>query len=165
MSTSKNHRRKELNASAGVSKLNSLKTQKELTEIERVVPEVLQKLPKADQDKLKGFFVLQQKMHSGPIPSAEDIAQYNIEIPDGANRIMIMAEKEQSHRIEIDKMFAPHDIKQSRAGQKFSFLFLPAAFSAGIWLTTIGSPVVGGMMIFFAMASTLSATHFKKNSR
>ena len=40
--------------------------------------------------------------HSGPIPSAPALEKYNEIIPNGADRIMSMAEKEQLHRHRMD---------------------------------------------------------------
>lgn len=45
--------------------------------------------------------VMQSRFHSGPLPSSEDMAEYNQIIPNGADRIMRMAEKEQSARIDL----------------------------------------------------------------
>lgn len=36
--------------------------------------------------------------HSGPLPPPETLRQYDEIVPDGAERIMVMAEKEQAHR-------------------------------------------------------------------
>ena len=38
------------------------------------------------------MIVQQQKIHSGPLPAPEDIELYNKSIPNGADRIMKMAE-------------------------------------------------------------------------
>ena len=41
--------------------------------------------------------------HSGPLPSPETLRQYNDIVPDGAERIMAMAEKEQAHRHRMNR--------------------------------------------------------------
>lgn len=158
MSTSKNHHRKELRACAnGELVVSEREPAKQM--LDQVAPGVLQKLDRKDQNRLlKGFVCLQQRFHSGPIPSSEEMERYNLIIPDGANRIVAMAEKEQAHRIEMDKTMAPHDIKQNRQGQIFSFFFLPTSFLLGVWLTKTGFAIIGGMLIFFSALSVLSAT-------
>lgn len=40
--------------------------------------------------------------HSGPLPPPEILRQYDEIVPDGAERIMAMAEKEQAHRHHIN---------------------------------------------------------------
>lgn len=38
-------------------------------------------------------------VHRGPLPPPEQLAEHNVVIPDGAERIMRMAEKQMAHRI------------------------------------------------------------------
>jgi len=51
---------------------------------------------------LKGI-VAQHSSFSGPIPPPELLAQYDQIIPDGANRLLIMAEKQSNHRQHLEK--------------------------------------------------------------
>jgi uncharacterized membrane protein len=56
-------------------------------------------------------------LQAGPLPPAEELAKYNLIIPNGADRIMAMAEKEQIHRHEmesIDIKSAPSQIKRGQ---------------------------------------------------
>jgi uncharacterized membrane protein len=41
--------------------------------------------------------------HAGPLPNPETLAQYNDIIPDGADRIMKMAEGQASHRQKLEE--------------------------------------------------------------
>lgn len=51
--------------------------------------------PKKKQELLKAisFTSIQQRTHSGPLPDAETLIKYDSVIPNGADRIMKMAEK------------------------------------------------------------------------
>src|SRR5690242_17849317 len=40
--------------------------------------------------------------HQGPLPDPEALARYGEIIPDGANRIMKMAEEQAKHRIQLE---------------------------------------------------------------
>ena len=42
--------------------------------------------------------IVQHQQWSGPLPAPEALAQYNNIVPDAAERILRMAEKEQEHR-------------------------------------------------------------------
>jgi uncharacterized membrane protein len=45
---------------------------------------------------------LSYSVHSGPLPPPEDLAKYNMIVPDAAERILRMAEKQQAHRMELE---------------------------------------------------------------
>ncbi|MGO2103477.1 MAG: DUF2335 domain-containing protein [Psychroflexus halocasei] len=53
--------------------------------------------------KSLSFTLIQEKSHSGPLPDAETLVRYDSVIPEGAYRIMKMAENQQNHRISIKK--------------------------------------------------------------
>ena len=44
------------------------------------------------------FMSVQQSFHSGPLPSPENFAKYNKGVPDAAERILSMAERNQRER-------------------------------------------------------------------
>jgi len=62
------------------------------------------------------------KSHCGPIPSPGDIALYNQHIPEGADRIMRMAEKQAAHRISIETAVISEQQRQSARGQVFGLI-------------------------------------------
>ena len=72
----------------------------ELVELENelitINPQIFQGLtPKKKGEILRSVSItmIQERSHSGPLPDAETLIQYNSVIPDGADRIMRMAEK------------------------------------------------------------------------
>ncbi|PHS68398.1 MAG: hypothetical protein COB12_00650 [Flavobacterium sp.] len=90
--------------------------------------------------------LVQQKMHSGPIPDAESLAQYNEIIPDGANRIMSMAENQQAHRIELENKVTTEQLNQSGKGQWFGFTLGIAGLAGGVYLGVNGFEIVGSII-------------------
>ncbi|OOF42312.1 hypothetical protein BKK51_12960 [Rodentibacter trehalosifermentans] len=77
---------------------NNLEESQEQELIETVAkdPKLLEKLVQTPEVAgVLSIMVQQQISHSGPLPMASEVAKYNEVIPDGANRIMMMAEKEQ----------------------------------------------------------------------
>jgi len=84
------------------------------------------KIPEARE-----IIVQQQKIHSGPLPAPEDIELYNKSIPDGADRIMKMAEKSlelSEKRLECEYSLKREDQKIQHFGQK-SGIFVVAVFA------------------------------------
>lgn len=64
-------------------------------ELKAVNPKVFEGIPVGKKREIlqsMSFTLIQEKMHSGPLPDAETLVKYNSVIPNGADRIMKMAE-------------------------------------------------------------------------
>ena len=83
-------------------------------------------------------------MHSGPLPSPETLEGYSRLIPNGAERIMKMAENQSSHRMGLEKRAISGHINQGYIGQIFGFLIGLAAIGATVYLGINGQPFLGG---------------------
>ncbi|SDX37347.1 DUF2335 domain-containing protein [Flavobacterium degerlachei] len=97
-----------------------------------------------------------QNHHSGPLPSSETMVQYNSVIPNGADRIMIMAEKQQEHRMIIEKTAIKSQLSQSNKGQIFGFVLCILIIIASTYLGSTGHETIGsilGSTTIIAMAS------------
>lgn len=79
--------------------------------------------------------VTQYASYEGPIPPPNLLAEYNEIIPDGANRIMTMAEKQQEHRHYIEKTVIEAGVDQSKRG-----------LNRGFWICTIFGVISGGLI-------------------
>lgn len=157
MSTSKNHRRKEMQKNSPSTKSREEKYPPAETE---VVPEkILKKLPVQEREQLLAIV----KQHSGPIPSSEEMKNYEMVLPGAADRIISMAEKEQNLRAEFTSIMAPADVQQSKTAQHYAFLFLMTMGGGGIWLCVAGHAIVGGMAISLAGVAALG-NYFKRGS-
>jgi uncharacterized membrane protein len=125
-----------------------------------VVPErILKKLPPKERQQLTAIV----EQHSGPIPSAKAMQQYEAVLPGAADRIISMAEKEQELRKEFTSIMAPADIRQSKTAQHYAFVFLMTMGGGGIWLCAAGNPIVGGLAICLAGVAALG-NYFKRGS-
>ncbi|HQH25465.1 MAG TPA: DUF2335 domain-containing protein [Bacteroidales bacterium] len=60
---------------------------------------ILEKLSREEQRKIKSIIISSYQAYSGPVPAPEALEKYNQVIPDGADRIMKMAENQSNHRI------------------------------------------------------------------
>lgn len=72
-----------------------------IVEIESEVSEALSKAGVRDPEKVRALvvgIVQRHVSHSGPLPSAEQFQGYEQACLGSANRILVMAEKEQAHR-------------------------------------------------------------------
>ena len=53
---------------------------------------------------------------SGPIPPPQILQQYNAIVPDAAQRIILMAEKQSEHRMDLEKKVVESNIFKSYLG-------------------------------------------------
>lgn len=99
----------------------------------------------------------QIKQHSGPLPAPEALLEYDRIVPGAAERILHMAEKQQSHRHEQEKLDLNEGVKYARRGQWMAFTITTAAFVVGTYLAFTGHPTVasilfGGVLVGIVVA-------------
>lgn len=87
-----------------------------------------------------------QVIRQGPLPDPEDLAKYNQIIPEGADRIMKMAENQSAHRIEIEKVVISSQQVQSQRGQHFGLAIAIVGIGASVFLAMNGHDVVAGVL-------------------
>jgi uncharacterized membrane protein len=88
----------------------------------------------ADPDLLSreppGQLVYRSYGFIGPIPPPEIFAGYDRALPNGADRVMKMAEREQEHRHKIEDTIVSKESFEKRLGLIFAFAL--AAFAQGV---------------------------------
>ncbi len=118
-----------------------------ISEIEKKLEEIE---PNISDDRRKeiaqALLVSYEKTHSGPLPSAEELKKYDKIIPNGADRIMKMAELQQGHRIEMEKTVITSQMKQSGKGQNFGLFIGLAGLLVTFGLAYIGSETVASIV-------------------
>jgi uncharacterized membrane protein len=97
-----------------------------------------------------GFMQI-QKHHSGPLPDAETLEHYSNIIPNGAERIMVMAEKEQDFRHGLSTDESKRILNQRGIGQIFGFIIAIVGIGGGIFLAYSGKETAGLTSIISAM--------------
>ena len=102
----------------------------------------------------------------GPIPPPDMLKQYDKIIPNGADRILTMAEKQGAHRIEMEKIIIHDAEKRANSGQ---------IISAFVMIISIVGSLISGMLdksgwvVLIAAVPALSVTivfiigHHKKS--
>ncbi len=96
-------------------------------------------------------FMHVQKSHSGPLPDAETLENYARIIPNGAERVMAMAEKEQSFRHELTTKVSKRQLNQIFSGQLFGFIIVILGIGGGILLAYSGKETSGLATIISSM--------------
>ncbi len=124
-------------------------------ELKAVNPKVFEGIPVGKKREIlqsMSFTLIQEKMHSGPLPDAETLVKYNSVIPNGADRIMKMAENQQSHRIKIENKVIQSQSNQSIVGQIFGLILGLVGLACGTFLAyngieTVGAIIAGGTVV------------------
>lgn len=143
----------------------------ELQEIEEdltsVNPEIFKGVPtKKKMEILQSLSIVSiSRSHSGPLPDAETLIKYNSVIPDGADRIMKMAESQQSHRISIEDKVITSQSSQSKLGQIFGLIIGLVGIGCGTYLAATGEPTVGGIIAGGTVISLVSVFVIGKTSQ
>lgn len=131
--------------------ISSQEDSENLKEIEQELVKVNPKIfegvhPRKKFEFLRSLSVTLMKYHSGPLPPAEDLQLYNEIIPNGADRIMKMAEKQQDHRIAMEVKVVGRQTFQSQLGQIFALIIGLAAIGAAVYTINQGHDWAGAVL-------------------
>ncbi|MGX5854527.1 DUF2335 domain-containing protein [Dyadobacter jiangsuensis] len=120
-----------------------------LDELEdEVDPELIRELKTLPKEQAARFVAIIErtiKSHQGPLPDPDTLARYDSIIPNGAERIMQMAEKEGDHRRSIDKAVIDKSFSIKFRGQIFGFLIALTTMAIGGWSIHEGHEISGSI--------------------
>lgn len=94
---------------------------------------------------------------SGPLPPPATLAQYNDVVPNGAERIMAMAERQQEHRHQIENRAIRGNIFDQRLGLILGFIVMMSVASAGMWCVYLGKDTAGLAALLGSVAGPVAA--------
>lgn len=109
-----------------------------------------------------------EERHEGPLPAPKTLKEYDEIIPNGAERIVAVFEKQAAHRMNLEKIVVKRQTFQSLLGQIFGFVIAVIFLIAGIFLVnggheTAGIAVFGFDIIGLAAVFVIGKTSQKKN--
>jgi len=71
------------------------------------------------------------------------LVEYNAAVPNGAERIMTMAEKQQTHRHQMEGRVIRANTTDQRLGLVLGFIVMMSVAGAGVWCVSIGKDTAG----------------------
>jgi uncharacterized membrane protein len=71
---------------------------------------------------------VQTEFFSGPIPPPSLLARYNDVVPNGAERILAMAERQSKHREQLEAQVVAGNLESQRRGSRCAFTIAMARF-------------------------------------
>lgn len=84
----------------------------------------------------------------GPIPPPGILAGYNNVIPNGADRVIRMAEKEQAHRHSIETEIVSKESFEKRVGLVFAFILALSVLGVSSYLLVFTEKSGYGLTVF-----------------
>ena len=123
-------------------------------------PELLEGIPPQQKARIAKFLVHQESLsivRSSPLPAPSELAAYSAIIPNGADRIMKMAEAQSTHRIEIEKIVIKSQQSQAFRGQVFGLTIGLAGLFCATYAALNGQPWFGGSIGSATLVSLVSA--------
>jgi|GEM_PF-707143 len=86
-------------------------------------------------------------IHMGPLPPPDMLREYDSVFNNGAERVVVMAEKEQAHRHQWEKDDLGLATKEILRGQGFGFIVLLVAIGAAIYFANNGNNIAAGLFL------------------
>lgn len=151
-------------------------------DLQETIPSFWQGLPPESRQELLRILpriisvtVSRSRRFSGPLPPSEMLKEYDQLIPNGAERIMSMAEQQSTHRQQLESTTVASQNKQSERGQLFAFILAILFMVTGtvafltehntVAGTIFGTTIVGLVTVFiFGKTSQMKDLRQKASS-
>jgi len=88
----------------------------------------------------------ESRLWAGPLPPPEVLEHYNRIIPDGADRILKMAEMQSLHRQAMEKTGLDANIKLANRGQLFAMLLSLTGIISALVCVKLGQPAIAALL-------------------
>lgn len=88
--------------------------------------------PTITNHKQNHLSIERRQVFQGPLPPPAILEGYNKLVPNAAERILQMAERQSEHRIEMEKKVVASNIKNSNRGTIFAFIIAMSTIIGGI---------------------------------
>jgi uncharacterized membrane protein len=144
----------------------------EKREIEQLVrqidPNFLATLSKPQREQLlvvTSRIVERSTSFSGPLPPADMLIEYNQAVPDGAERIFVMTEKQAAHRQRLEASVITSQNKQSHIGQVFAFILAILLIAVGTYAIHVGATAVASVIFGTTIAALTAVFVIGKNAQ
>ncbi len=118
--------------------------------------------PPQSRDKSELLIQSRSTTFSGPLPPPVILAQYNEIIPNGALRILAMAERQSVHREQIEARVVNGNVASQTRGSYFAFVLALISIIGGLFLIYTGKNTQGLVAIIGSLAALASVFVYSK---
>jgi uncharacterized membrane protein len=102
---------------------------------------------------------------AGPIPPPSLLARYNDIVPNGAERILAMAERQSQHRETIESQVVTGNIDSQKRGTIFGFILALVTILGGFALVYAGKDTSGMAAIIGSLVSLVSVFVYARHKQ
>lgn len=102
--------------------------------------------PQGEITKIVRTASVSQQSYSGPIPQPRTLDEYERTHQGLADRLALMAEKEQSHRHDLEKTSLKSEINKDKRGQNYALATFILIFSGSIGLIFLSHEIAGTVL-------------------
>jgi len=97
------------------------------------------------------------QVYAGPLPPPEQLVKYNQAVPNAAERILAMAEKQSVHRQQLETIALRAEVRRSFWGLVAAFVLSILALSASTFCIYTGHDIAGASIFGASLASIVIA--------
>jgi uncharacterized membrane protein len=102
---------------------------------------------------------------SGPLPPPAVLQRYNSAIPNGAERIMAMVERQAEHRQKLESRAVDGNLAAQSRGQWMALVVVFAGFVSGVTLIALGKSTEGLAALFGPLSTTVALLLYTRNAQ
>lgn len=134
--------------------------------IREQAPDVFNDLPPKKRSQLARVRLKHEErvsiVRSGPLPEPGQLAAYNQIIPNGADRIMRMAEQQSAHRVQLETIVVVSQQRQASRGQVFGLIIGITGLMLATYAALHGQPAFGSIIGGTVLVSLVSTFIYSK---
>ena len=93
------------------------------------------------------------------------LERYNSVIPNGAERIMAMVERQTEHRQRLESRAVDGNLAAQSRGQWMALVVVIAGFAGGVTLIALGKPTEGLAALFGPLSTTVALLLYTRNAQ
>jgi len=102
---------------------------------------------------------------SGPLPPPGLLARYNDVIPNGAERIMAMAERQSAHRESLEAKVVEGNVASQARGSNYAFIICLTTIVGGFVMIGMGKSIYGISAVIGSLATLAGVFIFAKRGQ
>ena len=102
---------------------------------------------------------------SGPLPPPGLLARYNDVIPNGAERIMAMAERQSAHRESLEAKVVEGNVASQARGSNYAFIICLTTIVGGFVMIGMGKSIYGISAVIGSLATLAGVFVFAKRGQ
>jgi uncharacterized membrane protein len=122
------------------------------SQLEQGNPQIIEK-----SNTKKASLTVSRTTHVGPLPDPNTLKNYNDIIPNGADRIMSLTEKQANHRMELEKRVVGGQMLQSNLGQIFALIIGLFSLACATYVILEGHEWAGSIIGVGGLTSLVTA--------